>query len=109
MILRLAPVLAVASALLLPTAASAATYSAKPAIAFDAERIVGSDIRWACGPAGCLGSTDDSRPLVLCQGLAKQAGRIDSFLVNGREIAPAELAKCNSAARAVASKALASN
>jgi hypothetical protein len=108
MIHRLAPVLAVASALLLPAAASAATYSAKPAVAVDAKRIVGRDIRWACGPAGCLGSTDDSRPLVLCQGLAKQAGRIDSFLVDGRALATAELAKCNSVARAATGKVLAS-
>lgn len=83
MILRLA-LAASGAALIVPAAASAATYSARPAVAVDAKRIVGRDIRWACGPTGCTGATDDSRPLVLCQGLAKQAGRLDSFLVNGR-------------------------
>jgi hypothetical protein len=106
MISRLAPFLA--AAVLLPAAAGAATYAARPAVAVDAKRIVGRDISWACGPVECLGSTEESRPLVLCQGLVKQAGRLNSFLVNGRALAAAELVKCNSVARAAAGKALAS-
>ena len=107
MTLRLA-IATCAATLLLPAAASAATYAAKPAVAVDAKRIVVRDIRWACAPAGCTGATEESRPLVLCQGLAKQAGRIDSFLVNGRALAPTDLAKCNSVARAATGQALAS-
>ena len=85
MIHRLA--LLLAAAVLLPAAAGAATYSAKPAAPAAAKRIVARDISWACGPAACQGSTDDSRPLVLCQALAKQAGRIESFVVDGRALA----------------------
>jgi hypothetical protein len=107
MIQRLAIVLS--AALLLPTAAGAATYSAKPIVPVAAKRIVGRDISWACGPAACLGSTEDSRPLVLCQGLAKQAGRIESFVVNGRAIAATELDKCNSVARGGPAPTLARN
>ncbi|NUR10227.1 MAG: hypothetical protein HOQ20_00040 [Bradyrhizobium sp.] len=45
--------------------------------------------------------------MVLCQSLAKRAGKIDSFLVDGRAFTAAELDKCNTAAKGDASKALA--
>jgi hypothetical protein len=101
--------LIVMAAMLLPSAANAATYSAKPIAPVAAKRIVGRDISWACGPAACLGSTEDSRPLVLCQGLAKQAGRIESFVVNGIAIPATELDKCNSVARGGPAPTLARN
>ena len=85
--------------------AAAATYSAKPAAPTSA-RFIARDITWACGPAACQGSTDESRPAVLCQALAKRAGRIDSFLVDGRAFTAAELDKCNTAAKATANQAL---
>ncbi len=97
MINRLA--LGLAAAFLLPAAASAATYSAKPILPVAAKRIVVRDISWACGPAACQGATEYSRPLVLCQGLAKQAGRIESFIVNGLAMASTELDRCNSVVR----------
>ena len=89
------------------TAAAASSYSAKPA-APTTERFVTRDITWNCGSDACQGSTDESRPVVLCQSLAKRAGQIDSFLVDGRALAAADLAKCNAAAKAAPSKALAS-
>jgi hypothetical protein len=45
--------------------------------------------------------------VVLCQSLAKRAGKVDSFLVDGRAFTPAELDKCNAAAKADSGKALA--
>ena len=39
------------------------------------ERFVTRDITWSCGPDACQGTTQESRPLVLCQSLAKRAGR----------------------------------
>lgn len=107
MIQRLA--IALSAALLLPSVANAATYSAKPMTPLAAKRIVGRDISWSCGPAACMGSTEDSRPLVLCQGLAKEAGRIESFIVNGRPLGVNELDKCNTAARGGPAPALAGN
>ena len=80
-----------------PVAAS--TYSAKPAVP-TSERVISRDISWTCGPAACLGSSDESRPAVLCQALAKRAGRIESFVVDGRAFDSAQLEKCNSAAKA---------
>jgi hypothetical protein len=86
--------------------ATAANYSAKLA-APASGRIVARDINWACGANGCQGATEESRPAVLCQALAKRAGKVDSFLVEGRALSPAELDKCNAAAKANAGKALA--
>ena len=48
------------------------------------ERFIARDIIWNCGAGACQGATDESRPLVLCQSLAKRAGKVDSFLVDGR-------------------------
>jgi hypothetical protein len=102
--LRLAfalPLLAFASA------SSAANYSAKP-VQPASGRLITRDIVWNCGPAACQGATDDSRPVVLCQALAKRTGRIESFLADGRALAESELASCNAFAKAQAAPALAS-
>ena len=92
--------LTLAAVAMLAAPAAAATYSAKLATQSQTGRIAVSDLLWTCGEQGCVGSTKTSRPLVLCQGLAKKAGRIDSFTVDGRDIAAAELERCNASARA---------
>ena len=86
--------------------ATAASYSAKLAVP-TTERFIARDIIWACGADACQGSTQESRPVVLCQSLAKRAGKVDSFLVDGRAFSSAELDKCNAAAKPSAGKALA--
>ncbi len=85
---------------------AAATYSAKPAVPVS-ERFIARDITWTCGPAACQGATWESRPVVLCQSLAKRAGRIESFIVDGRAFSAAELDKCNTAAKATTASAAA--
>ena len=62
-------------------------------------KIIGKDIRWACAGGTCRGSTEASRPMVLCQDLAKQAGRLEQFVADGQRSRAEELAKCNGAAR----------
>jgi len=88
-----------AAASLVATPALAGTYSAKPSITPASARIIARDISWTCGPDACQGSTSESRPAVLCQGLAKRAGRLDSFIANGRAFGDAELAQCNASAK----------
>ena len=88
------------------TPAAASTYSAKLA-APTTERIIARDIVWNCGGNACEGATDESRPAVLCQSLARRAGKIDSFLANGRAFTRAELDTCNASAKAAGGKALA--
>lgn len=100
--------LVISAATFIAAPATAATYSAKPATPIS-ERFVARDITWACGPDACQGSTLESRPVVLCQSLAKRAGRIDSFLVDGRAFGADELAKCNSAAKATPAAAVAAH
>ena len=86
--------------------AAAATYAAKPVVPTSG-RVIARDIVWNCGPAACQGATDESRPAVLCQALVKQAGKVESFAVDGRAFSEAELGKCNASAKAEPSKALA--
>jgi hypothetical protein len=100
------PFLAFAAATLTAAPAAAATYSAtldQPS----SQRIIARDIAWSCGPAACQGATEDSRPAVLCESLARRAGRVAAFVVNGQAFDPAALARCNLAARAAAAPALA--
>jgi hypothetical protein len=91
---------------LIAAPAAAASYSAKLAVP-TSERFIARDIVWACGADACQGSTQESRPAVLCQSLAKRAGKVDSFLVDGRAFSAAELDKCNASAKVDAGKALA--
>src|SRR5579864_3002788 len=97
------PMLFLAAIAAVAAPAAAANYSAKLAIPA-AGRIVARDINWTCSADGCQGATAESRPAVLCQALAKQTGRIENFLVDGRALPDAELAKCNSAAKTGAVK-----
>jgi len=100
------PLLAIAAAALAATPSVAATYTAKP-IAPAAQRIIARDIIWTCGPAACQGATEESRPAVLCQSLAKRAGRLASFAVNGQAFGPADLDRCNTAAKGTPAEAVA--
>lgn len=97
----------IAAATLFAAPAYAGSYSAKPVAAPAAGKIIGKDISWACSADGCRGSTEASRPLVLCQDLAKRAGRIESFAADGKELSAEQLAKCNTAARGGTSAELA--
>jgi hypothetical protein len=47
--------------------------------------------------------------LVLCESLAGRAGKVDSFLADGRAFSADELAKCNAFAKAPAAKVAASH
>lgn len=97
---------ALATIALAAAPAGAASYSAtltQPTT----DKFIARDIVWACGPAACQGATEASRPLVLCQSLAKRAGRVESFAVDGRALAAAELDKCNASAKAAPAQALA--
>jgi hypothetical protein len=103
----LRPLLAIGALALAAAPATAATYSAKPAAPVGDSRLVARDVVWACGPEACVGSTQNSRPVVVCQSLAKKTGRIDSFLVDGRPLSAEELDRCNASARAQPAPALA--
>ena len=98
---------AVLAATLVAAPAAAANFSARLTVPASGQRIIARDITWRCGPDACQGASEDSRPTVICQGLAKRAGHLDNFIVNGRAFASDELAKCNAAAQPVDAPALA--
>jgi hypothetical protein len=87
--------------------AAAATYSAKPVAVPSTGKIIGKDISWSCTADGCRGSTEASRPLVLCQDLAKRAGPLESFVANGQALTAEQLGKCNASAKGGAQAELA--
>lgn len=90
---------ALAASAFLASPAMAGSYVAKPTTAPAEAKITAKDVRWSCANGSCRGSTDLSRPLVICQDLAKKAGRIDSFVADGRALGADDLAKCNKDAR----------
>jgi hypothetical protein len=100
------PVLTFCTLALVAAPAAASTYSAKLAVP-TTERIIARDIIWTCGADACQGATDESRPAVLCQSLARRVGKVGSFVADGRALAPAELDRCNSAAKSDTGKSLA--
>ena len=102
---RIAAILAVAAFAAAP--AVAGTYSAKPIAAPAANKIIGKDISWNFADGSFRGATDASRPQIICQDLAKRAGRLESFTADGRPLAAAELDKCNASAKGGAPAALA--
>ena len=61
---RVAAFIAAASFLAVP--AIAGSYSAKPVTAPTTNKIIGKDISWVCAGGTCRGSTEESRPLILC-------------------------------------------
>ncbi|HET7576939.1 MAG TPA: hypothetical protein VFK19_10320 [Sphingomicrobium sp.] len=102
----LRPALALCGLACLAAPVSASTYSARLATP-TSERFIARDIVWTCGPAACQGATDESRPAVLCQSLARHAGHIDGFLVDGRAFSQPELERCNASAKTSDAKAVA--
>src|SRR5687768_5434156 len=98
---------ALLAATLAATPVAAANFSARLTAPADGQAIVARDEVWRCGHEACLSASESSRPVVACQGLAKQAGRLDNFIVNGRAFGSEELAKCNAAAKPTDAAALA--
>ena len=86
--------------------AAAANYSAT-LLTPSTGKFIARDITWNCGAAACQGATAESRPLVLCQSLAKHAGKVETFLVDGRAFTPAEFDRCNASAKANRAQAFA--
>lgn len=94
------------AALVIAAPASAATYAGKPVAPGAEARLVTRNIVWNQVGATYQGRTEESRPVVLCQSLARRVGRLESFTVDGRALAGAALARCNASAPPVAAPSL---
>jgi hypothetical protein len=86
------------AALFAGSAAAASTYSATLATPASGRQI-GRDHYGDGAGANSRGSNHESGPHVLCHSLAKRAGRVDAFLVDGRAVAAADLERCNASAK----------
>jgi hypothetical protein len=82
-----------------PAVAAGSYYRAELATPPAAERLVVRGIIWKCAAGGCVSGPSNSRALIDCSALARQAGTVRSFTVEGRALEPAELEKCNARAR----------
>lgn len=79
--------------------AFAGIYSAKPVATPASAKIIGKDISWTRDGDSYRGSTEASRPLILCQDLAKRAGQLESFVADGQAMTSEQLGKCNAFAK----------
>lgn len=83
---------------LIPATASAAGgsyYRAELASPPKAAKFVARDIIWSCEGLNCGAGRGTSRPLLICTGLAREAGEVKSFTANGKAFEADELARCN--------------
>jgi len=86
------------AAVIAPVAAGAAGgsyYRAELASPAPKAKFVARDVVWSCDGANCGAGRGTSRPLIMCTSLAREAGEVKSFTVNGTAIAPEDLARCN--------------
>ena len=98
---------ALLAATLVAAPAAAANFSARLTAPAAGQKIVARDVVWRCGPDACQSASEGSRPVVVCQGLAKRAGHLDNFVADGRAFGSEELAKCNASAKPIDAPALA--
>jgi hypothetical protein len=82
-----------------PAIAAGPYYRAQLSTPPSAERLIVRGTVWKCGADGCVSGPSNHRAMIDCSALARQAGTLRSFTVEGRALAPAELEKCNARAR----------
>ena len=100
--IRLSALAALSALATVPAAAQPsqpAQYRAELVSPASADRLIVRDVVWRCGGGICVAPTGNSRPAVLCAALARQAGALRSFAVEGRALSGEELEKCNARAR----------
>src|SRR5688572_10900962 len=82
-----------------PAVAAGVYYRAELDSPPSADRVIVRDLIWKCGVNGCIAGKSNSRAATDCAGLARQAGAVRSFTVEGRALSAEELEKCNARAR----------
>ena len=86
---------------LLPAAANAAGgayYRAELASPAPKGKFVARGIVWSCTGTDCVDARGTSRPLIMCAGLAREAGQVKGFIADGKALEAEDLARCNGAA-----------
>jgi hypothetical protein len=62
--------------------------------AHDSHEIAGG-VAWNCNDTTCAAPRGTSRPVIMCARLAKEVGTVTRFTVDGEDLAPEVLARCN--------------
>lgn len=79
-------------------AAGGAYYRAELSSPAPKGKFVARGIVWSCEGTNCVGARGTSRPLMMCAGLAKEAGEVKGFIADGKALEAEDLARCNGAA-----------
>lgn len=82
-----------APALAQPGAAS--FYRAELAAPTATARVIAGGVIWQCSGTTCTAAKGNSRPLVMCARLAREAGALASFSAGGEALPADQLARCN--------------
>ena len=90
---------AAAISLSTPALAALPHYTAEPAAAPAATRLVVKDVMWTCTAAACTGSQSNSRPAIVCASLVRRVGALRSFSSAGMALSPEALGQCNARAK----------
>ena len=71
---------------------------AKLAAPLSQPRFVAHNLLWRCVGDRCTAANGHSRPVIICQALAKMAGPVSSFGNGATKLDTLQLARCNGAA-----------
>jgi hypothetical protein len=99
---RLISIAAAAVALLgaVPAVAQGgAYYVAKPAAELKKASIITRNTVWKCRDGVCLAPKSADRPAIMCELVAREAGKLELFTVAGAQMDAAALDKCNARAK----------
>lgn len=76
-------------------ATGGAFYHAELAAPATEARTIASGLLWNCADTACTANKGTSRPVIVCQRLAKEVGPISAFVANGEAIDAKDLQRCN--------------
>jgi len=82
-----------------PALAAGPYYRAELATPASSGQVTARGLIWKCSAAGCVAGKSNSRPAIDCASLAREAGALRSFTVQGRALSDADLEKCNAKAK----------
>ena len=82
-----------------PALAAGPNYRAELTTPASARQVIARGLLWKCSADACVAGKSNSRPANDCASLAREAGTLRSFTVQGRALSDAELQKCNAKAR----------
>ncbi|WP_374407589.1 hypothetical protein [Pelagerythrobacter sp.] len=76
-------------------AAGGAFYTAELAAPAAERTKIISGVAWQCQGTTCVAAKSNSRPLVICQRVARELGEVTGFTAKGEAFAAEDLARCN--------------